>query len=201
MGSQPEGELSEAKHELRLEMRQRRSRVADAARTVLQERLPSFLDASLTEPGDRGRLAAMALYAAKDDEAPCDSLLELVVGGSVAYPRVVDKQNLAFHRVSGPQDLSVGTFDVLEPPPESPVVLPGTLKLIVIPGLAFDRTGGRLGWGAGYYDAALPKHPDALRVGVAYSTQLIDAVPTEAWDVAVDLIITEEGVIRCKPCI
>ena len=202
MASRPEGDVSEAKHELRLEMRRRRAKVAPATRADFATALPDLLSNHLEETEQRSRLAAVALYCAKGDEAPAESLLELTSDhGFIAYPRVVDRERMVFHRVSDPSELELGLFGVREPTPASPVVLPGALRLIAIPGLAFDRRGGRLGWGRGYYDSALLEHPDALRVGIAYSTQLIDAVPTDEWDVAVDLIITEEGIIQCKPCI
>jgi len=193
--------VSEAKRALRTRMREVRGTVGEAEREALAKTLAASLLGELAADATV-RLSAMALYAAKDDEAPVDSLVELAAdGGFIAYPRVATKSTLAFHLVSGPSDLEPAAFGLREPRPDAPEVLPGALKLIIIPGLAFDRAGCRLGWGGGYYDDALLHHPDALRIGVAYQKQIIDRVPTEAWDVPVDRIITEEGVIQCRPYI
>ena len=66
------------------------------------------------------------------------------------------------------------------------------LDLLVIPGLAFDRQGGRLGYGKGYFDRLLPgARPDALLAAVAFECQLFDAVPMQPYDVRVDAVVTE----------
>ena len=65
----------------------------------------------------------------------------------------------------------------------------GTIDVIIVPGLAFDHEGGRLGYGGGYYDHFLSANPDALKVGVAYDFQLIDYVPTQCHDVRIDKVI------------
>lgn len=61
--------------------------------------------------------------------------------------------------------------------------------LIIVPGLAFDRLGNRIGYGAGYYDTFLQQHPEALKVGVAYPFQLVDEIPVEEHDVQLDKVI------------
>lgn len=65
----------------------------------------------------------------------------------------------------------------------------GDYDLIIVPGLAFDKEGYRLGYGAGYYDTFLAKHPEAFTVGVAYPFQMIEEVPREAHDIGLDLVI------------
>lgn len=67
----------------------------------------------------------------------------------------------------------------------------GEYDLIVVPGLAFDSENYRLGYGGGYYDYFLSKHPHALKVGLFYSFQLIDSISVEAHDIALNMIITE----------
>ncbi|HXY45044.1 MAG TPA: 5-formyltetrahydrofolate cyclo-ligase, partial [Acidimicrobiales bacterium] len=68
----------------------------------------------------------------------------------------------------------------------------------IVPGLAFDRGGGRLGYGGGYYDRFLRRLPvTATLVGIAFADQLVGAVPLAGGDVKVDLVVTDAGVIRC----
>ncbi|HLK12053.1 MAG TPA: 5-formyltetrahydrofolate cyclo-ligase [Candidatus Binatia bacterium] len=63
--------------------------------------------------------------------------------------------------------------------------------VFVVPGVAFDARGARLGRGRGWYDRALVRHPRALRVGLAFELQVVEAVPEEAWDVRMDAVATE----------
>lgn len=66
----------------------------------------------------------------------------------------------------------------------------GAYDLILVPGLAFDRQGNRLGYGGGYYDSFLKDHPEAHKVGISYPFQLLDHIPTEEHDVNLDEILT-----------
>jgi 5-formyltetrahydrofolate cyclo-ligase len=141
--------------------------------------------------------ALIALYAAKSSEIDTTAIgaAALARGLAVAYPRVVPgDRRLAFHRAS-PADLAPGTFGLLEPPPSAPVVTPHTMAVVVLPGLAFDRRGNRLGWGQGHYDATLAD-AQILRVGLAYESQLVDQLPADEHDVPVHLIATEVAVHR-----
>jgi len=97
-------------------------------------------------------------------------------------------------------DLASGTYGILEPrselrAPPSGRVEAGQIDLVMVPGLAFDRRGGRLGHGKGYYDQFLPRlRQDVLAVGVAYECQLLGEVPMLPSDVFMDRVITEEAV-------
>ena len=63
--------------------------------------------------------------------------------------------------------------------------------MIIVPGVAFDPTGNRMGRGRGFYDRLLKSTPNAIKVGVAYDFQMLDTLPVEPHDVKMDLIITE----------
>ena len=97
-------------------------------------------------------------------------------------------------------ELAAGTYGILEPRPElralpSRRVEAGQIDLVMVPGVAFDRRGGRLGHGKGYYDRFLPRlRPDVLAVGVAFECQLLGEVPMLPSDVFMDRVITEEAV-------
>ena len=81
-----------------------------------------------------------------------------------------------------------GGFGVREPASQLPQ--PAHIDAFIIPGLGFDRHGGRLGYGRGFYDAALRKQPAALRIAVGYDFQLQAAIPTGEQDEAVDFVVT-----------
>jgi 5-formyltetrahydrofolate cyclo-ligase len=103
-------------------------------------------------------------------------------------------------RLWQPGDVLVkGGFGVREPGPDAPEVFP---KALLVPLVAFDRRGGRIGYGKGHFDraiAALEEQHPVLTVGLAYAVQEIDEVPVESHDRLLDVVITEAELIRTKP--
>lgn len=97
-----------------------------------------------------------------------------------------------------PTRLARHRFGMLEPEATLPIVDPGEVELVLVPGVAFDRQGGRLGFGGGFYDRLLPLTGDAVRVGVTYDELVLDAIPMEPWDCRVDWLVTPTGLIRTK---
>lgn len=154
--------------------------ICDAANGVLAERLT---------PG-----AVVALYSAKGSEVSTEQIDARLrtLGAEVAYPRVNgDGQQLGFHRASL-DELAPSRFGLREPRPEAPTVALGEIAAFVVPGLAFDRAGGRIGWGRGHYDATFAAaSPRALRIGLAFACQMVEQVEREPHDVALHIIITE----------
>ncbi len=95
--------------------------------------------------------------------------------------------------------LTVGHWNINEP--ANPLWQdPQAIDLALIPGLAFDSQGGRLGHGKGYYDSLLAEAAllPARKIGLAFDFQLQDKLPLEIWDVAMDIIVTDQSVIRCE---
>ncbi len=72
------------------------------------------------------------------------------------------------------------------------------IDLILVPGIAFDKEGNRIGYGFGYYDKFLARVPKAIKIGLCFDLQIVDKIPKEEHDVPVDIIITEKRVIECK---
>ncbi len=111
-------------------------------------------------------------------------------GVTIVLPRVFGT-DLAFHRWSG-EPLIPGAYGIPEPHPSLPRVDPARFDVLLVPGVAFTPLGARLGQGGGYYDRVLAR-PRGLAVGVAWSFQVVDTVPTDPWDQPVDALLTEEG--------
>ena len=89
-----------------------------------------------------------------------------------------------------------GGFSVSEP--ESiEIATPKDIDIIIVPGIAFDKTGARVGFGKGCYDMFLPK-TKAVKIGFCYDFQLADSVPSDKHDIKMDYIITEKGIIDCQ---
>jgi 5-formyltetrahydrofolate cyclo-ligase len=125
---------------------------------------------------------------------------ELAAGRKrVAIPWCEGDHLLLFH-LREMSDLEEGAFGILEPKRElrqlaSRRVAPGEIDLALVPGVAFDRQGNRLGHGAGYYDRLLAElSPNACLIGLAYECQLVEAIPREPHDVSMDLVVTESDV-------
>lgn len=106
--------------------------------------------------------------------------------------------HMEFRLVEQVEELVPGVFGILEPQ-QGKLVLPEDLEVMFLPGLAFSRTGERLGRGGGYYDRYLAHLPSGvLKIGLAFSAQITESLPVEEHDLKVDLVITEEGVIHCQ---
>lgn len=126
------------------------------------------------------------LYSALPDEVNTDYLLLSAreEGKTVLLPRV-DGERLTLH-VYDPDVMAPGAFGVMEPQgPEFPSSRYGEIELALVPGMAFDRRGHRLGRGKGYYDRLLPQLPAARVVGLCFPFQVVASVPAEAHDAAV----------------
>ena len=97
------------------------------------------------------------------------------------------------YRVGEPLDPSaLGPME-----PRGDALDPATVDAVLVPGVAFDRSGRRLGYGRGFYDRYFRLlRPGVPRIGLGYGLQVVEAVPTGAWDLAVDLVVTEVEVIR-----
>jgi 5-formyltetrahydrofolate cyclo-ligase len=122
----------------------------------------------------------------------------LAAGKTVAVPRVDDtKRMLELHAISDPVgDVVVGFRGIPEPRADAPGVEPASVDWVLVPGVAFDRSGRRVGYGGGYYDRLLPLLAAGTpRVAGAYDLQLVDDVPSAPHDVTVDAIVTETQTI------
>jgi 5-formyltetrahydrofolate cyclo-ligase len=111
-------------------------------------------------------------------------------------------RHLELFRLTSFDDLAPGTLGILEPRPDLREeshrrANVNEIDLLVIPGLAFDRQGGRLGYGKGYFDRLLlGARTDSLLAALAFECQLFDAVPMQPYDVRVDAVVTEAGIYR-----
>jgi 5-formyltetrahydrofolate cyclo-ligase len=108
-----------------------------------------------------------------------------------AYPRIAG-DDLVFHVVEDPaSDLTPGTMGIFEPLADLPQVAIDEIDAFLCPGLAFDKRGGRLGRGKGFYDRMLARaRPDALKIGVCFPEQLVPDAFAEAHDIAMDGVLT-----------
>jgi len=177
---------------LRREMRARRLAVPlEAAREAAERAarallaLPALVAAQF--------VALYASFRAELSTLPAAQALRSH-GVRLCYPRVSPKGRLlSFHEVSDESVLHPNRLGIPEPPEALPLVAPSAIDVIVVPGLAFDPLGGRVGWGGAYYDTTLAAAQRALRVGYAYELQIIPEVPMNGGDARMDVLVTEMG--------
>jgi 5-formyltetrahydrofolate cyclo-ligase len=178
-----------AKHRLRSALAERRRRVTpqDAAHAAA-----AIAAAALEEPRVR-RAARVALYAAFDGEVPTRPLFDALGSLSIArlFPRI-EAGAMAWARVCDWESLAPGTLGILEPS-AAPEDLHAS-DVVFVPGIAFDRSGWRLGRGGGHYDQAFATRAESpWLVGVGYSFQWVEEVPHDSRDRRMDAIVTEHG--------
>jgi 5-formyltetrahydrofolate cyclo-ligase len=119
----------------------------------------------------------------------------LADGKRLAYPRVAGVE-LRFLEVSGSGEMLPGTFGILEPGGDRLVPF-AEIDLLVVPGVAFDLAGNRLGYGKGYYDRALALcRPGLERIGFAYEFQVVGALPAADHDCRLTCLVTEQRMLR-----
>lgn len=153
------------------------------------------------ETGEFCASKRLALYASFRNEVLTDEIFSKAVmeNKEVYFPRVVrpsGRSHLAFFRVRGKGELSMGSYKILEPPKAGKEAAPGTFDCAVVPGVAFDTGGVRLGYGKGYYDGFL-KDTRCPVMGLAFGFQVLSrSLPDETHDVRVGAIVTESGIIR-----
>ncbi len=125
----------------------------------------------------------------------------LLEGKTVAVPRVdAASRMLVLHEIADPdRDVGAGHQGIPEPLPHCPVIAPAAIDWVLVPGVAFDRAGRRLGYGGGYYDRLLPLLARASpRVAGAFDVQIVDRVPAAPHDLCVDTIVTETRLLEAS---
>lgn len=119
-------------------------------------------------------------------------------GKRVAVPVVKPYGLVAAELPAGELRFQPGPFGIPEPAVGTAVLSPEDINCVLVPGIAFDRRGARLGFGKGYYDRFLCRLPAATHVcGLAFSLQIVDHVPDMPHDVRMQSLVTEQGVLIC----
>ncbi len=141
------------------------------------------------------RARHLVAYAAGPGEVdPADLVRAGVARGQMVYfPRVVGP-TLEF-LACPPAGLRPGTYGLAEPPGGTPLDPASADVVFLVPGLAFDPAGTRLGRGGGHYDRALADHPAALRIGLACDAHIQSSLPRDPWDQPMDAVVTERRVL------
>jgi 5-formyltetrahydrofolate cyclo-ligase len=191
------GKPTGEKPQLRRLLRARRRSLSSADVT---EKSRLILD-RLLESAPFQQAQTIVLYNADENEVQTEAIWDEAtrLNKAVYYPRIsTDNANLEFVRRVPSQPLVSGTFGILIPPGDDLLTNVSATTVVLTPGVGFDLAGHRLGRGRGYYDRAFRGVlAGALRIALAYESQLVDVIPTAADDEPVHAIVTETRFIDC----
>ena len=185
------------KKELRRKILNTRRKISPFSRQVASKKI---LD-TLTQLSRLRKASRVHCYVGQPDEPDTLPILEWLLKQEIqlAVP-CVDSQNpeLQHSQLSSIESLEKGNFGILDVPSNQRIDVDLTeLELVLIPGIAFDLSGGRLGYGRGYYDRFLEK-TGAFRIGVCFGAQMVDQVPMESHDKRMQALVSEQGYLEIE---
>lgn len=188
-------DITQQKKELRRQVLSARRSLSDGERN----RQSQAVLARLTDWDVYITANTVMLFLSMPDELATQAIIEDAWqrGKTVCVPRMEKEYGyMKAATIRSFADVSAGRMGIWEPRAETcAIVEPAVLDLIIVPGVAFDRTGGRCGMGAGYYDRFLPQASQAILAGAALSCQLVPQVPQTQEDYPLDYLITAEELL------
>ena len=143
----------------------------------------------------------LMVYVSKPREVHTRALIShlLAQGKTIIVPIIEkDTKTLRLSYLNDTAVLCQSTFNVSEPVGHEVPAHASDVKAVIIPMLAFDKRGNRLGYGAGYYDRFLTTYPHLTRIGIAFACQELAEIPADPTDASMDMIVTDNGIIRCQ---
>ena len=185
---------SALKASIRKKLLEQRKSLSPSLRRSLSRRVAGFLFSAEAF----ARASSVALYFPANGEVDTRGIFEKCVelGKKTFFPKTRDS-GLVFLRAESLDELKPGAFAIAEPPEDGEPMDREEPGLVLVPGVAFDVSGNRIGYGKGFYDRFLKDVPRRNRFALAYRFQVLDSVPSLETDVGVGSIITENGVTAC----
>lgn len=187
--------VTSQKKELRRELKAARAAMSIEKKRFCDERIQgTFLKTNTFRLTD-----SLLIYRSIDDEVATDAVIarSLEKNKSVFLPRCTKDDDgndiMVFHRIYSLDDLTIGAYGIPEPSSDLPIFEEKGHCVCIVPGLAFDRHGYRIGYGKGYYDRFL-KNFNGTKIGLCRHEFLKEHLPVGRFDYKVDMIITEKGI-------
>lgn len=143
----------------------------------------------------------LTYVSSKDNEVDTTKLIDMFLrdGKCVLVPITGPERQMPWSRLHALDELAPSRFGILEPEPHAlRLTAPPPDALVIVPGIAFSPQGYRIGYGGGYYDTFMESHKGP-KIALAFEVQMLDAVPKEAHDQPVDMVVTEKAVYRGCP--
>ncbi len=180
--------------QIRSELLDRRDQIPVDLRRQSSQKICRSVDKLI---GER-RLSRLLFYLNMRSEVETDWLVakQLDTTCLVAIPRVERKEIRPYRLTNLQTEINQHRWGMREPDPTvCDPIDPQSLDLVLVPGCGFDLQRHRIGYGGGFYDRFLQTCPQALTVGLAFETQVVDQLPTQPWDQSMDLVLTEQRII------
>ena len=186
--------MIESKADLRARMKRDRNALSMIEAAELSARIAERV---LAVP-EFMRAKRVFCYASVVGEVDTRGLMrEIIYSGRELYlPRIKRNVKINAVRLTSFGDLRVGPYGIDEPTGDE-IIEPGNLEVLLVPGVAFDRRGSRLGMGLGFFDRFLPLCR-GLIIGLSYDLQIVDCVPATGRDARMDMVITETHIYDCR---
>lgn len=188
--------LVETKRALRATMRARLQAMPSAERAVHSR----VACAAVMRAAWFTKAQSLLVFVSLRDEIDTTPLLDAILsaGKQLVVPRVVlHTGQLEAVAITSLTCLRPSTLGVREPDGGQPMAIEA-IDVAIVPGLAFDHTGCRLGRGGGFYDRCLARYPELMTCGLAFTSQIVDRVPMQGFDCRVRWLATEDGVAECR---
>jgi len=191
----PSSDVTTQKRKLRRTCRQVRKALGEAARQQASLAICAWIESWPIYQ----RSSVILTYMPIPGEVDLTLLLVRQPQKRWVLPRIIPEEDhrMVFHPYA-PGRLVRHPFGMAEPAPDLPVIPPGEVELALVPGVAFDRMGWRLGYGGGYFDRFLCEF-NGVSMGVTYQDLLLDQLPHGEHDVPMGWIVTEMGLLHPNP--
>lgn len=184
----------ESKVQLRKRIKEKRNALSETERTSYSAQICN----RLREQSWYANAHTILVYSAIQSEADLSLFCaQARKDGKILYFPKVFGEEMEFFRVDDTAQLVAGTFSVMEPNIEEFALssYPSDAGApVLVPGVAFSESGERIGYGKGYYDRYISAHPNLFLVGICFECQLLDMIPAEPQDIAMQQIVTEKQV-------
>lgn len=177
----------EEKEALRRKMKQLRQRLTQEER----ENISTAVEKQLFSMREFIECQIFFTYLSYGKEIPTHALTEEAIrlGKLVAAPKVTGEGRLTFYQIHALSDCVPGAYGILEPKSGRELAPDMGKSLLLLPGLAFTKAGGRLGYGGGYYDRYLAAYPQVFSAACAYPFSVVDDLPEQAHDIRADALV------------
>lgn len=185
-----------SKEQLRSRLRQRRQSLSQNQQSIAAQAVTTHV---LSLPSWKV-VQKIALYWSSDGEISTAAIAQhcFAAGVQVFLPIVGNDKQMVFAQWQHGDALSKNRYGIAEPTTQSAQQSLSNMDMIFMPLVAWDKNGNRLGMGGGYYDRALANHAGPILIGLAHQMQEVEVLPKQAWDIALDLVITDREIHYCK---
>lgn len=186
--------ISKSKNSLRREMLEKR-------KTLLKEdklKWDREIARNLAEMKEFVEAKDVLCYVSTGDEVDTKKIINfsLSQNKNVYVPKVISKEKMEFYKINSLSELQKGYFGIMEPDTENEKFEKGD-AICIVPGLCFDKDGNRLGYGGGFYDRYL-QNKEIFKASLSYSSFVFEMIDFDEYDVKMDCIVTQSGVLDCK---